>query len=109
MILANHTIVHQRQLASKMRLSIGTEAYLFEGTTITVKCPVQNFKKSEVVWQRGQSPIPTDNRRMKVVNGGTLRIRHVKREDSGVYACIAGSARETFTLHISRKRKILLL
>ena len=100
-ILANRTEINQKGFASKMRFSVGSEARIYEGTTITVKCPVRNFKKSQIIWERGVTPLlPSNDTRIKVNQGGTLRIRHVRKNDSGVYACRAGSARETFTLRV---------
>lgn len=84
-----------------MRLVIGQEAYVFESTVVTIKCPVVNFKKSQLIWERGLTPIVDTDPRMKVVSGGILRIKHVEERDSGVYACRAGDQRETITLHVT--------
>ncbi|XP_030833073.1 ADAMTS-like protein 1 [Strongylocentrotus purpuratus] len=100
-ILSNHTTYYQTGLVSKVRLVIGQEAYVFESTVVTIKCPVVNFKKSQLIWERGLTPIVDTDPKMKVVSGGILRIKHVEERDSGVYACRAGDQRETITLHVT--------
>ncbi|XP_038078928.1 ADAMTS-like protein 1 [Patiria miniata] len=99
-ILANHTTYHQVGFKSKLRLTVGMTAHVNRGVTVTVKCPVKHFKKSAIIWRRGPREITTNDARAKVLPEGTLRIRWVTEEDQGVYSCIAGTAKERFTLHI---------
>ncbi|XP_041464441.1 ADAMTS-like protein 1 isoform X2 [Lytechinus variegatus] len=99
-ILSNRSTFYQTGLVSKVRLVIGQEAYVYESTVVTIKCPVVNFKKSQLIWERGLSPIEDTDPRIKVVSGGILRIKYVEERDSGVYACRAGDQRETITLHV---------
>ena len=99
-IVANRTTYRQTDFSNKKRLTVGMTADVMRGVTITVRCPVRNFKKSRIQWQRGSDPIGPDDRRAKVLKEGTLRIRGVKTSDQGVYTCVAGPASERFILHV---------
>ena len=100
MIIANHTTYNQVDYKTKLRLTVGMSANINKGVTITVKCPVRYFKKSEIQWFRGLKVISTSDVRAKVLPDGTLRVRHVKEQDEGVYTCVAGATRERLILNI---------
>ncbi|XP_033633733.1 ADAMTS-like protein 1 [Asterias rubens] len=99
-ILANHTTYSQVGFKSKLRLTVGMSVNINKGVSITVKCPVRYYKKSELEWYRGTKEIAASDPRAKVLPDGTLRVRHVKEQDEGVYTCVAGKTRERFILHI---------
>ena len=99
-ILANHTTYSQVGFKSKLRLTVGMSVNINKGVSITVKCPVRYYKKSELEWFRGTKEIAASDPRAKVLPDGTLRVRHVKEQDEGVYTCVAGKTRERFILHI---------
>ncbi|XP_071506076.1 ADAMTS-like protein 3 [Diadema antillarum] len=102
-ILANYTTYRQPSPSAKVRLIIGQEAYILPHTTITVKCPVINYNRNRMTWERGNTPIrdgSDGDPRMRVISRGILRIKNVEATDAGVYACVAGDQRETLTLHV---------
>ncbi|XP_032809102.1 ADAMTS-like protein 1 [Petromyzon marinus] len=78
---------------------VGGTAYLFPKSMVVLKCPVARFQHSRVRWEKdGRSLAESD--RHSVTRWGCLKIRCLQPDDIGVYTCVAGQARESFTIKL---------
>ncbi|XP_059143240.1 cell adhesion molecule DSCAM-like [Physella acuta] len=55
---------------------------------LTLRCYVSGYPLESIQWTKGSAQLPI-NHRQSVLDNGTLVIRHVQREDSGQYTCVA--------------------
>ncbi|XP_033120586.1 ADAMTS-like protein 1 [Anneissia japonica] len=97
-ILGNSTSVIQAKRMSKVRLQIGNTAKLYQGTTVLIRCPVVNFKKSNLLWTKNDVPITRHDGKFQILQDGTLKIWNIEKEDRGVYSCHAGDVSKDFNL-----------
>jgi hypothetical protein len=105
-----------------VRLKVGGRATVYEGTKIKIRCPVKKFKRSSILWVKGDKRIPVGkkakrNRRKRrrrkhlkknkgdlfsgnafVTKKGTLQIRKAETKDGGVYTCMAKKSKATIDL-----------
>ncbi|XP_071953486.1 ADAMTS-like protein 1 isoform X2 [Antedon mediterranea] len=97
-ILGNNTSVIQTKRMNKVRLQIGNTAKLYEGTTVLIKCPVINFKKTNLLWTKNGIPISRGDGKFQILQDGTLKVLAIEKEDRGIYTCHAGDVSEDFNL-----------
>ncbi|CAL1548258.1 unnamed protein product, partial [Lymnaea stagnalis] len=55
---------------------------------LSLRCYVSGYPLDSIQWNKGSAQLPI-NHRQSVLANGTLLIRHVQREDSGQYTCVA--------------------
>ncbi|XP_055866242.1 cell adhesion molecule DSCAM-like isoform X4 [Biomphalaria glabrata] len=55
---------------------------------LSLRCYVSGYPLDSIQWYKGAAQLPI-NHRQSVLENGTLVIRHVQREDSGQYTCVA--------------------
>lgn len=73
----------------KVRLNVGTDAYILHGTNLILKCPVRGMSKKRVEWLKDGKRLRS-SRRVAPSHNGHLKIRKsTKRKDAGRYTCVA--------------------
>ncbi|CAG0900002.1 unnamed protein product, partial [Darwinula stevensoni] len=89
----------QTEPTKKVTVKIGGKASLLRGTTLKIRCPVRRFDRSELKWTKDDWPI-LENGRIRISKQGSLRIRRLRLQDSGIYTCIAGEASGNLVLTV---------
>jgi len=68
-----------------------TRRVVTAGDTVHLPCPVERNDKNDLFidWTRDDKSLPEVDARMRVTNSGTLRIKDVQPDDTGLYVCKA--------------------
>ncbi|ESP00679.1 hypothetical protein LOTGIDRAFT_157969 [Lottia gigantea] len=94
---------------NKIRLVVGTKAFLLPGTNIIVRCPAKGFNKRMILWYKNGRPLKK-GKRVNVSGKGNLRIKRSRPEkDTGNYTCYADSVSANISIQFSNLLDIFQL
>ncbi|XP_050402507.2 protein madd-4 [Patella vulgata] len=86
---------------SKIRLVVGTKAFLLPGTNVIVRCPAKGFNKRMILWYKDGRPIKK-GRRVNISGKGNLRLKRIRPDtDAGTYTCYADSVSANINIQFS--------
>ena len=79
-----------------VKLKVGGEATVYEGTTVKISCPVRHYDKSKITWAHGSILFHSGKRRSRhskisVSSKGCVKIKKIAQYDEGVYTCMGES------------------
>uniref|UniRef100_A0A3B3SQD5 Immunoglobulin superfamily DCC subclass member 3-like n=1 Tax=Paramormyrops kingsleyae TaxID=1676925 RepID=A0A3B3SQD5_9TELE len=84
------------QLASLPKFHLHPESMTVEqGGVARFHCQVNGIPEANITWERNRTAISTGNSRYTLLPIGILQISGVRREDSGVYRCMASNIANT--------------
>uniref|UniRef100_A0A7N6ANN5 ADAMTS-like 3 n=1 Tax=Anabas testudineus TaxID=64144 RepID=A0A7N6ANN5_ANATE len=99
LLMGEHHIYIQTRKQKRLYLTIGGHAYLLPNTSLVIKCPVRSFPKDNIRWFKDRHSLPS-SKHQDITKSGSLKIRFLREEDTGVYKCVAGPASDIFTLQL---------
>lgn len=105
-ILAQEQVYVQWRKARKLELVVGGHAYLLPWTTLLLRCPTRHFRKGGVQWLKDGRPV-AGVPQASVSALGHLKVQQVRDSHAGTYTCVAGPARQNFTLQVIGSKKKL--
>lgn len=105
-ILAQEQVYVQWRKARKLELVVGGQAYLLPWTTLLLRCPTRHFRKGHVQWLKDGRPL-AGVPQASVSALGHLKVQQVRGSHAGTYTCVAGPARQNFTLQVIGSKKKL--
>ena len=79
-----------------VKLKVGGEATVYEGTTVKISCPVRHYDKTKITWAHGSILFHSGKRRSRhskisVSSKGCVKIKKIAQYDEGVYTCMGES------------------
>ncbi|XP_067093531.1 immunoglobulin superfamily DCC subclass member 3-like [Osmerus mordax] len=78
------------QLASLPKFHTHPESMIVdEGGVARLACVVNGIPEANITWERNRTTLNTDDERYTLLPYGILQITGVRRQDSGVYRCVA--------------------
>ncbi|XP_030650096.1 ADAMTS-like protein 3 [Chanos chanos] len=106
-VLGLHRIYIQTRQEKRLSFTIGGRAYLLPKTSVTIKCPVRHFHKSQIRWEKDGHELHNSDR-LSITKSGALRIYSLETGDIGQYRCWAQQDSDTFTLKLIGQNNRLL-
>ncbi|KAK3562516.1 hypothetical protein QTP86_034766 [Hemibagrus guttatus] len=98
-ILGLKRIYIQTKQEKRLSFTIGGRAYLFPKTSVVIKCPVRNFPKAQIRWEKDGVDIQS-SKHLTITKSGALRIYSLEVGDIGQYRCWANQDSDTFILKL---------
>ena len=82
-----------------VKLKVGGEATVYEGTTVKISCPVRHYDKAKITWAHGSILFHSGKRRSRhskisVSSKGCVKIKKIAEYDEGVYTCMGESSHD---------------
>ncbi|KAG8455062.1 hypothetical protein GDO86_001328 [Hymenochirus boettgeri] len=98
----------QTKKQKKLQFVVGGYAYLFPKTSLVLRCPVRNYRKPQIIWEKdGRHLISSEH--VTVAPNGYIKIHHLRPTDTGVYTCMAGPSQESVIIKlIGENNKIIM-
>ncbi|XP_058256951.1 ADAMTS-like protein 3 isoform X1 [Hemibagrus wyckioides] len=98
-VLGLKRIYIQTKQEKRLSFTIGGRAYLFPKTSVVIKCPVRNFPKAQIRWEKDGVDIQS-SKHLTITKSGALRIYSLEVGDIGQYRCWANQDSDTFILKL---------
>lgn len=98
-VLGLKRIYIQTKQEKRLSFTIGGRAYLFPKTSVVIKCPVRNFPKAQIRWEKDGVDIQS-SKHLTITKSGALRIYSLEVGDIGQYCCWANEDSDTFILKL---------
>ncbi|XP_056590739.1 ADAMTS-like protein 3 isoform X2 [Triplophysa dalaica] len=71
-----------------VKVVVGGSVHVRVGANVTLECPVKGVPQPTVSWQRKEGPLTTS---ASTLLNGSLLLRNVTLQDSGIYSCVAAN------------------
>ncbi|GAA6082570.1 leucine-rich repeat and immunoglobulin-like domain-containing nogo receptor-interacting protein 4a [Tachysurus ichikawai] len=77
------------------------EVHVDEGQTVLFLCQVDGDPSPSVIWVSPQRTLVPTTGRIRVLSNGTLEVRYVQLQDSGIYYCFASNVAGNDSIFVS--------
>lgn len=77
------------------------EVHVHEGQTVIFRCQVDGDPSPSVIWVSPQRTLLPTTGRIRVLPNGTLEVRYIQVQDSGIYYCFASNVAGNDSISVS--------